>query len=211
MWSGWKALGRSRREEMEARAGFGLGCWCRIEERDRGWTTTSNVKLSGAKRKAQGELLIQAEKQWGCALCKVTSSSEEALKEHLQGRKHKAKEALLVSTKKTGLLQSKQNVSPPLEGAPAGPPVKKKQQKLWCGLCKVKCNSSIMLEYHLAGRKHRNFMELRKANFSFKTGAVKTISNEKLGDSGSGSGSAGLIKEELETGCPSTASGSVGV
>ncbi|KAL0915089.1 hypothetical protein M5K25_015490 [Dendrobium thyrsiflorum] len=107
-------------------------------------TTTSNGKLSGAKRKAQGEFLIQAEKQWGCALCKVTSSSEEALKEHLQGRKHKAKEALLVSNKKTGLLQSKQNVSPPLEGAPDGGPVKKKlsegkkQQKLWCSLCKVK-------------------------------------------------------------------------
>ncbi|KAL0905921.1 hypothetical protein M5K25_024371 [Dendrobium thyrsiflorum] len=113
----------------------------------------------------------------------------------------------------TGLLQSKQNVSPPLEGAPDGGPVKKKlsegkkQQKLWCSLCKVKCNSSIMLEYHLAGRKHRNFMELKKVNFSFKIGAIKTISNEKLGDSGS----AGLIKEELETGCPSTAPGSIGV
>ncbi|PKU83028.1 zinc finger protein 385D-like [Dendrobium catenatum] len=135
-------------------------------------TTTSNCKLSGAKR------IIQAKKQWGCALCKVSSSSEEALKDHLRGRKHKVKEALLLSNKKTGLLQSKQNVSPPLDG---GGPLKnklsegkKQQQKLWCSLCKVKCNSSIMLENHKAGRKHRNLMESKKANFSSKTEAVKT-------------------------------------
>ncbi|KAI0511182.1 hypothetical protein KFK09_011807 [Dendrobium nobile] len=134
-------------------------------------TTTSNCKLSGAKK------MIQAKKQWGCALCKVSSSSEEALKDHLRGRKHKAKEALLLSNKKTGLLQSKQNLSPPLDGGPLKNKLsegKKQQQKLWCSLCKVKCNSSIMLENHKAGRQHRNLMESKKANCSSKTEAVKT-------------------------------------
>lgn len=164
---------------------------------------TTNCKLSGAKRKVQDEFMVPTEKLWGCALCEVSTSSEEALKEHLQGKKHKAKEALLSSNKKTAPSQSKQNATPPSGGSSGSGgatkkklPEGKKQLKFWCCLCRVKCNSSVMMEYHLAGKKHRNVMELKKGNSSFKTEAVKTVTNEKLGDTAR----AGIVKEESETG-----------
>ncbi|KAF3958014.1 hypothetical protein CMV_017027 [Castanea mollissima] len=64
---------------------------------------TPNV--SGAKRKAETAsaggtselppfgLKKRPKEEWSCAICQVSVSSERALNEHLQGRKHKAKEA----------------------------------------------------------------------------------------------------------------------
>jgi hypothetical protein len=61
--------------------------------------------LSGAKRKAETSsagvtselppfgLKKRPKEEWSCALCQVSSSSERVLNEHLQGRRHKAKEA----------------------------------------------------------------------------------------------------------------------
>ncbi|KAL5772928.1 hypothetical protein ACOSQ2_012852 [Xanthoceras sorbifolium] len=62
--------------------------------------------LCGIKRKAEtlpaapGELPFtnmkkKAKEEWSCALCEVSATSERGLKEHLQGRKHKAKEVRL--------------------------------------------------------------------------------------------------------------------
>ncbi|XP_017983231.1 PREDICTED: uncharacterized protein LOC18587823 [Theobroma cacao] len=62
-------------------------------------------RVVGAKRKTPplaGELplpLINLKKkpdeEWSCAVCQVSATSEKGLTEHLQGRKHKAKEARL--------------------------------------------------------------------------------------------------------------------
>ena len=61
--------------------------------------------ISGAKRKAEtasaGDtselppfgLKKRPKEEWSCAICQVSALSERALNEHLQGRKHKAKEA----------------------------------------------------------------------------------------------------------------------
>ncbi|KAK1290040.1 hypothetical protein QJS10_CPB18g00368 [Acorus calamus] len=54
----------------------------------------------GVKRKASStsidcEAPLSIKKEWCCALCQVSVTSQEGLKDHLQGRKHKAKEALL--------------------------------------------------------------------------------------------------------------------
>lgn len=47
-------------------------------------TTERNLTLSTSPMKAQRE--------WSCALCLITTSSEKHLKNHLQGKEHKAKE-----------------------------------------------------------------------------------------------------------------------
>ncbi|XP_065631914.1 uncharacterized protein LOC112025121 isoform X3 [Quercus suber] len=61
--------------------------------------------ISGAKRKAETAsaggtselppfgLKKRPKEEWSCAICQVSALSERALNEHLQGRKHKAKEA----------------------------------------------------------------------------------------------------------------------
>ncbi|XVE97451.1 hypothetical protein REPUB_Repub03eG0020900 [Reevesia pubescens] len=61
----------------------------------------------GAKRKTPppagtGELMlplislkVKPNKEWSCAICQVSTTSEKGLTEHLQGRKHKANEARL--------------------------------------------------------------------------------------------------------------------
>ena len=66
--------------------------------------------LSGAKRKATTPPTVGAnnelssvgpkkkhKEEWSCALCQVSATSERGLNEHLQGKKHKAKEAGLVA------------------------------------------------------------------------------------------------------------------
>ncbi|KAL2502454.1 uncharacterized protein Fot_36302 [Forsythia ovata] len=37
----------------------------------------------------------KAKEEWSCALCQVSTTSEQALKDHVQGKKHKSKEAAL--------------------------------------------------------------------------------------------------------------------
>ncbi|KAL2481121.1 Uncharacterized protein Adt_34087 [Abeliophyllum distichum] len=64
--------------------------------------------IPGEKRKAatspvvdDGELPSaavlrkKAKEEWSCALCQVSTTSEQALKDHVQGKKHKSKEAAL--------------------------------------------------------------------------------------------------------------------
>ncbi|XP_059286088.1 uncharacterized protein LOC132039606 isoform X2 [Lycium ferocissimum] len=65
-----------------------------------------NTSLSGAKRKAVTPQVEVASKtpscsvlkkngkeDWSCALCQVSATSERGLNDHLQGKKHKSKEA----------------------------------------------------------------------------------------------------------------------
>nr|XP_016433334.1 PREDICTED: uncharacterized protein LOC107759834 isoform X2 [Nicotiana tabacum] len=69
-----------------------------------------NTCLSGAKRKAISPLVEvtseppsgnvpkkNGKEDWSCALCQVSATSERGLNDHLQGKKHKSKEAALIS------------------------------------------------------------------------------------------------------------------
>lgn len=70
-----------------------------------------NPNHTGAKRKAETLLAVGADdlpllvpkknpkKEWSCALCQVSVTSEQTLNEHLRGKKHKAKEAGLRALK----------------------------------------------------------------------------------------------------------------
>ncbi|XP_027917727.1 uncharacterized protein LOC114176770 isoform X2 [Vigna unguiculata] len=63
-----------------------------------------NVNLGGVKRKRETPFLLddnhsgtslekKPKKDWGCALCQIVTTSEKGLNDHLQGKKHKVKEA----------------------------------------------------------------------------------------------------------------------
>ncbi|KAK4338563.1 hypothetical protein RND71_043050 [Anisodus tanguticus] len=65
-----------------------------------------NTSLSGAKRKAitppvevtsnpPSASKKNCKEDWSCALCQVSATSERGLNDHLQGKKHKSKEAAL--------------------------------------------------------------------------------------------------------------------
>lgn len=72
-----------------------------------------NTSITGVKRKAAtppaaatSELALvglkkQPKEEWSCAICQVSATSERGLNEHLEGKKHKAKEAGL-RAQKTG-------------------------------------------------------------------------------------------------------------
>lgn len=64
-------------------------------------------KLPGVKRKASGGLSDSTKKEWSCALCHVTTSSENNLNVHTNGKKHKAKEARLVTNDTASSRKSK--------------------------------------------------------------------------------------------------------
>ncbi|XP_068652370.1 uncharacterized protein [Aristolochia californica] len=79
-----------------------------INEFDRMKSVTSLV--TGTKREpASGNELAwlsnvnsKMQKEWSCALCQVSATCKEGLNEHLQGKKHRAKEAELKGSKKGG-------------------------------------------------------------------------------------------------------------
>ncbi|CAD6210956.1 unnamed protein product [Miscanthus lutarioriparius] len=59
---------------------------------------SSEMKVSGVKRKADASSattkptkLQTAARDWSCALCQVSATSEAGLNQHLEGKKHKAK------------------------------------------------------------------------------------------------------------------------
>ncbi|KAJ4713107.1 Zinc finger, U1-type [Melia azedarach] len=72
-----------------------------------------------------------------CTICNVPCSSAYNYKQHIDGRKHKAK---LEELKFDGKLANKQR---------------------WCQVCKVWCMDDILFKMHLNGKKHKG--ELQKA------------------------------------------------
>jgi len=158
----------------------------------------SDHNVSGVKRKAATELPRPVKKEWSCSLCHVSASSQKTLNVHLKGKKHKAKEALLANykatSKKTNASSStEKEVDVPLNQAKdtsAKNPTKntdtevKKQQNKWsnavlCDLCKVKCNSPAMLDYHLKGKKHKAQLESKKGDVVGTAEVVKEVTDQK--------------------------------
>lgn len=89
-----------------------------------------------------GEQTPVAQK-WHCSLCQVSATSEELLKSHLQGKKHKAKEARLGVDQKTGNANGAENVK------------SEAMTKWYCSLCQVYAASEKNLQDHLQGKKHQ--------------------------------------------------------
>jgi len=127
------------------------------------------------KDKADGELPQisthrEVQKEWTCALCQVTTSSEKTLNAHLQGSKHRAMENAMksknqpVSQKlksehaKEELKQKninhqinfKTKNGDKLQKKPAGT----NNSKFRCEVCNVNCPCEITLASHKNGKKH---------------------------------------------------------
>eukprot|EP00262_Sarcandra_glabra_P013399 TRINITY_DN370_c0_g3_i1.p1 TRINITY_DN370_c0_g3~~TRINITY_DN370_c0_g3_i1.p1 ORF type:complete len:424 (+),score=63.07 TRINITY_DN370_c0_g3_i1:111-1274(+) len=105
-------------------------------------------------------------KEWNCALCQVSTTSEEGLNDHLQGKKHKSKEQLRANKTiaKTKVKQTKkQDEKKQLVGAIAKQVaakhktegVKKRKFAFWCIHCKVGCHSGTVMAAHCRGKKHK--------------------------------------------------------
>ncbi|XP_043707746.1 uncharacterized protein LOC122657056 isoform X2 [Telopea speciosissima] len=75
---------------------------------------------AGSKKKPQ---------EWSCALCQVTATSEKGLNDHVQGRKHKAKEAALLASKNTSRNTGGSTPSKPTKSANTNSPKAKKGKK----------------------------------------------------------------------------------
>ncbi|KAK9130347.1 hypothetical protein Sjap_010834 [Stephania japonica] len=122
----------------------------------------------------------KAAKDWNCALCKVSATSEQGLKEHLEGRKHRAREADM-GVKKITEKQPKEPTS--LDNKPERAdqkpskkqepnvkvtkknqrvPEKRKKFRYWCEDCKVGTHSQKVMAGHLKGKKHQGRVQAQK-------------------------------------------------
>ncbi|XP_058114037.1 uncharacterized protein LOC131256939 [Magnolia sinica] len=84
-----------------------------------GKTTPTTPSIVGIKRKAATS---SEPKDWSCALCQVSATSQQGLNDHLQGKKHKAKEEELRASKAGGRNRA---VPPPKKVTKQPKPVKK--------------------------------------------------------------------------------------
>ncbi|XP_040381536.1 uncharacterized protein LOC102716791 isoform X2 [Oryza brachyantha] len=136
----------------------------------------SETKVSGMKRKTDaipattGPVKVQKPAQdWSCALCQVSATSEAALNEHLEGKKHKAKlvhcgASNMIKDGKNSLKETTANKD---DAGPSDAPKKiciqvdgamhevvQRSNYLWCDRCKVRCDNNVTMADHLRGRKH---------------------------------------------------------
>ncbi|KAK1268392.1 hypothetical protein QJS04_geneDACA013663 [Acorus gramineus] len=141
--------------------------------------------------------------EWSCALCQVTMPNQKIFNEHLQGKKHKAKEAFLnvnnivakcqaasTSTPKNPIPTSNLNTSEkPVKRSrvgdgptSSGTKLMQKQQPFFffCSDCNVKCNGVRMMTGHIGGKKHQALLEkVNKSNETpEKTPPSATITSE---------------------------------
>lgn len=139
-------------------------------------TKPLQTKVSGVKRKVDaipattrpGKLQKPAQ-DWSCALCQVSATSEGALNEHLEGKRHKAKLAHCGASNaiKDGKSSLKEKTANKDDAGPSDAPKKiciqvdgamhevvQKSNYLWCDRCKVRCDNNVTMADHLRGKKH---------------------------------------------------------
>ncbi|EEC11185.1 zinc finger protein, putative [Ixodes scapularis] len=78
-----------------------------------------------------------------CEVCKISCAGPQTYKEHLEGQKHKKKEAALKSN-----------------GAAGAPPLPRGGTALRCELCDVTCTGSDAYAAHIRGAKHQKVVKL---------------------------------------------------
>lgn len=119
--------------------------------------TTESTKIQNAAR------------DWSCALCQVSATSESGLNQHLEGKKHKAKlvqcgAIKVMDTNKSGLQVPTGNNN---GAGPSDAPKKihilvdgemhqvvQKSKRVWCERCRVSCTNAGAMADHLRGKKH---------------------------------------------------------
>nr|XP_025716833.1 zinc finger RNA-binding protein 2 [Callorhinus ursinus] len=118
-----------------------------------------------------------------CDICKISCAGPQAYREHLEGQKHKKKEA----AQKTGTQVS---------GGPGGVPA-----RLGCGLCAVWCPGPDAYAAHIRGARHQKVLKLHT-----KLGKPIPITEPVLGDSSSAQATCTSKPAPLATESPPMAS-----
>ncbi|KAM0021069.1 putative deoxyribodipyrimidine photo-lyase transcription factor C2H2 family [Helianthus debilis subsp. tardiflorus] len=160
---------------------------------------TNDESLSGTKRKSttpvsegssqpgprgSGRSGKKVKEEWSCAICQVSTTSERALIQHVQGKKHQVKEAALVAQKTgsnfglgvapkiplikpvqlalTTITTSYSDTNKPSSSSDANDVNKKDvlngknkdKFKFWCEICQVGAFSEAVMNDHKKGKKH---------------------------------------------------------
>ncbi|PSS01071.1 UBP1-associated proteins 1C like [Actinidia chinensis var. chinensis] len=142
-----------------------------------------NSNVSGMKRKFEaptkengnGASSVNLNKkslgEWSCALCQVTATCEQSLKDHLKGKKHMAKEkAMLISTKTVNLNANNYEASVEetndLEAVDHETQQKwsEKQTEMelntfWCATCKIGAMGEKQMRAHRRGKRHMTLLQ----------------------------------------------------
>ncbi|XP_045819312.1 uncharacterized protein LOC123912786 isoform X1 [Trifolium pratense] len=106
---------------------------------------------AGGEHPQSSSTLKEVQREWTCALCLVTSSSEKDLNSHLNGRRHrKACEAAGLKVAKK-LPATQKNVLPE--------PFRMINSKLVCKVCSVMLSSEEYMASHIKGWKHLSNMK----------------------------------------------------
>ncbi|XP_062175968.1 uncharacterized protein LOC133881017 isoform X2 [Alnus glutinosa] len=87
----------------------------------------------------------KVQKEWTCAVCQVTTTSEKDLNMHLRGNRHKASyEALELKAKIQRNIRLKRKIIF----------TELKKSAFQCNICNVRCSGKVDLASHLQGKKH---------------------------------------------------------
>ncbi|KAL9239822.1 hypothetical protein vseg_014105 [Gypsophila vaccaria] len=124
-------------------------------------TNTNTISMSDNTSQPVSNMSTEQENnlvtnKWECSLCQLSVTSETLLRSHIEGKKHKAKEAKLQTDEITinvdGVPSEKsqeRSMSSSNENATA-------TDKQWyCSLCGVSASSEKNLSDHLNGKKHK--------------------------------------------------------
>lgn len=143
---------------------------------------TPTVSEGSSETRGDGSKKKQVTVEWSCAVCQVSATSERGLNEHVEGKKHKVKEAALIASKTganfgLGVAAKKPIVKPvklalttvdlscsdtkksktrkktPKMGKTSNTPDSNKY-KFWCEICQVGAFSEKVMNNHKDGKKH---------------------------------------------------------
>ncbi|ONK78849.1 uncharacterized protein A4U43_C01F200 [Asparagus officinalis] len=167
-------ISQRRMLEEEARHDLEVSCAVTTEQLRRSRepsqiqvTQGPNDKVTETKRKLPRKIAgpsnnLKLKPDWSCALCQVSITSEKALNDHLQGKKHQAKVAVeLSSIKKAPELPLLENKSHNHRSSSTPTPT---QENWSCTACGVRTTSVHDLNSHLKGKKHKAKVAELKSN-----------------------------------------------
>ncbi|XP_010526318.1 PREDICTED: UBP1-associated proteins 1C [Tarenaya hassleriana] len=111
----------------------------------------------------------KSREEWSCALCEVNYTCERGLNEHLQGKRHKAKEVSLraaqipkISLGRTSKPSCFEQVGGEKQMETTEKYKAKTKPRFWCELCKVGTYSEYAMGKHETGKKHKTRIQKQK-------------------------------------------------
>lgn len=124
-------------------------------------SNNSNV-VNGSQNQANRKQK-QSQLQY-CELCKISCAGPQTYKEHLNGQKHKKKEA---SAQLNGSCTNGNGTASSSVGSAPGSQMNNRsspraQAGLWCELCSIMCTGTDAYAAHLRGAKHQKVLKLHQ-------------------------------------------------